>query len=197
MKRDWLLAAVALGLATGAAPAHAQDTPDGEAFVKAVREEDGDKAIQLLRENPIAVINARDDKGDTPLLIAIARRDARWTAWLLKEKADPNLANRAGDTPLIAAARIGYTDAVQWLMDLGAKIEKANRMGETPLIVAVQQRQPMVVRQLLERGANPDKADSAAGYSARDYAKRDTRMPELLRLIESAKTPAATAKLKF
>ncbi|MCA1654301.1 MAG: ankyrin repeat domain-containing protein [Sphingomonadales bacterium] len=54
-------------------------------------------------------------------------------------------------------------------------------------MVAVQARQPQVVRTLLEEGANPDKRDSAAGYSARDYARRDNRSAELTRLIETIK----------
>jgi hypothetical protein len=39
-------------------------------------------------------------------------------------------------------------------------------------------------------GADPDIPDRIAGFSARDYAKRDTRTPELLRLIESGKAKA-------
>ena len=45
-----------------------------------------------------------------------------------------------------------------------------------------------MVELLLEAGANPDKADHSAGYSARDYAKRDTRSRELLKLIETVKS---------
>ena len=56
-----------------------------------------------------------------------------------------------------------------------AQVDKANNVGETALIVAVQQRQPAIVEMLLEAGANPDRQDHASGYSAREYAKRDTR----------------------
>ena len=73
----------------------------------------------------------------------------------------------------------------------GALVDKANRLGETALIVAVQQRQPAIVSTLLKLGANPDKTDHAAGYSARDYAKRDTRSRELLKLIETVKSQKA------
>jgi ankyrin repeat protein len=66
-------------------------------------------------------------------------------------------------------------------------------MGETPLIVAVQARQAPLVRFLVSKGANPDKTDNAAGYSARDYAKRDSRNPELLRLIEASKKPTTAS----
>ena len=44
---------------------------------------------------------------------------------------------------------------------------------------------------LLQAGANPDKADHFAGYSARDYARRDTRSRELLKLIETVKSTKA------
>ena len=67
-------------------------------------------------------------------------------------------------------------------------------MGETPLIVAVQARQVAIVKLLLSIGADPDKTDSAQGYSARDYAKRDNRGGEMLRLIEATKPKPATAK---
>jgi hypothetical protein len=54
-------------------------------------------------------------------------------------------------------------------------------------------RQAPMVKFLMSKGANPDKTDTAAGYSARDYAKRDSRNPELLRLIEAAKKPTSAA----
>jgi hypothetical protein len=42
---------------------------------------------------------------------------------------------------------------------------------------------------LLAKGADPDRKDAAAGYSARDYAKRDTRSRDILGAIESARKP--------
>ena len=64
-------------------------------------------------------------------------------------------------------------------------------MGETPLIIAVQQREVPIVRQLLDAGANPDRTDTAAGYSARDYATRDPRAHDILQLIEDKKPKPA------
>ncbi|HEU5482087.1 MAG TPA: ankyrin repeat domain-containing protein, partial [Sphingomicrobium sp.] len=75
----------------------------------------------------------------------------------------------------------------EWLIGVGARVDEANRKGETALIVAVQMRQVPVVRTLLNAGADPDRSDSVAGYSARDYAKRNSRTPELLRAIEEKK----------
>jgi ankyrin repeat protein len=155
-------------------------------FVAAVRDRDGDKAMELLNSRGPQIINVRNDRGETALIVAIQRRDEVWTGFLLNYGAEPNLAARDGETPLIAAARIGYLGALADLIRLGAKVDATNRAGETALIVAVQNRHPAVAKVLLSLGADPDKADSAAGYSARDYAKRDTRTRELLKLIEAA-----------
>lgn len=187
-------AASAAIVAAIAAPAAAQLSPKSYDFLQAVQKRDGNRAIQLLNDNPPGIVNARDTDGDTPLIIAIQRSDPEWTAFLLKKGADLNLGGHGGDTPLIAASRVGFEDAVEWLLGLGAKVDAANRMGETPLIIAVQQRQAQIVKVLLEAGADPDKTDAAAGYSARDYAARDNRGRQILQLIEAKKPKAAAAK---
>ena len=157
---------------------------DGAQFVKAIQEGKNDDAVTLFKGNP-TLVNARDLDGQTALIAAIDNRDRQWAGYLLQQGADPNLAGKQGETPLLAAARVGFEEAAEWLVGLGAKVDAANRGGETPLIIAVQRRQLPIVRLLIKSGADPDKADSVAGYSARDYAKRDNRTPELLKIIES------------
>ena len=189
---NWMkVAAPALAVLLLAAPAAAGAQSsgfDGQKFVQAVRDRDGNEAMELIRARGPSIIDARDAKGETGLIVAISRRDDDWAMFLLGQGADPNLAARTGDTPLIAAARVGYLNAAQELLSLKAKVDAANRMGETALIVAVQQRQPAIVRLLLAAGADPDRTDSAAGLSALDYAKRDTRTRDILKLIETAKS---------
>jgi len=185
MKR---FALVALALAAASAPVGAQYISDAEPFINAVRDRDGNKVTELIEARP-TIVNTRNLKGETALIIAISRTDDLWTKFLLGKGANPSLANATGDTPLIAAARVGYTEAIEILLALGAKVDVGNKMGETPLIVAVQQRQLEAVKLLLAKGADPDKKDSAAGYSARDYAKRDTRSRALLTAIESVAKP--------
>jgi ankyrin repeat protein len=68
-----------------------------------------------------------------------------------------------------------------------AAIDATNRQGETALIIAVQNRQVQVVRRLLEAGASPTRTDNASGLSARDYAARDRRSSEILKLFETIK----------
>ena len=184
-----LLASIAVSPAAGQALG-----TDGYQFISAVKSRDGGKATQLLESHPRGFIDTKGDGGDTALIIAVSRSDEQWTGFLLNKGADPNLAGKNGDTPLIAASRNGFEKAVEWLIGEGARVNGTNRSGETALIIAVQQRDLPVVRQLLKAGANPDKSDAVAGYSARDYALRDTRSREILKLIEAAKPkPGATA----
>ena len=163
MKRLSFAATAAFLVATAAPLGAQQLTAKSYDFIHAVEQRNGDKATEILNDNPPGIVNSRNSDGDTALIIAISRQDPDWTGFLLKKGADVNL---------------------------GAKVNGANRMGETPLIIAVQQRQPRIVTMLLNAGADPDKADSAAGYSARDYAARDNRGRQILQLIEAKKPKA-------
>ena len=183
-----LFASVGLALLSG--PALAQMGPtDAQDFIEAVQKRDGDKATQALASNP-TIVDTRDSKGDTGLIIAIRGSDADWTGFLLNKRADPNKQGANGETPLITAARASFDEAVPWLLDLGAKVDATNRSGETALIVAVQQRDAQIVKLLLDAGADPDRTDNVAGYSARDYATRDARGRDVLKLINDRKPKA-------
>jgi ankyrin repeat protein len=185
------LAFAAMALGTSApALSQAGMGEGGAALETAIRTGDTAKAVQLIRDNP-NIVEYRNGKGETPLMVAIQNRDPSWAGFLLSQNADPNVADRDGNTPLIQASRLGLETPVEWLIQAGARIDDKNRMGETALIVAVQRRQVPIVKLLLAQGADPDKADAAAGYSARDYAKRDGRNPEILKMIEAThKKPA-------
>ena len=197
MRNKLKVLAVLLALAPVAGAASAQQmkfSSQGADFLKAVRERDGDKVMELLQADGSTVVNYRDyGDGEAPLHVATERRDPAYMNVLLGWNANPNIQTNKGDTPLIVAARIGYLDGVNLLLKSGAKVDLDNRAGETPLIIAVQQRQSPVVKRLLEAGANPDKTDSAAGRSARDYARLDRRNTDLLRLIETVKAARSTS----
>jgi ankyrin repeat protein len=188
--RGWAKAGLALALAGLGAPLAAQgiNASNGEEFLKAVSEGDANKAIPLAEEPGSRVVNYKGYKGDTALHIVTRKRELSWVGFLLKNGADPNVPDAKGDTPLIIAAAMGFDPAVEYMLAMGAKVDLPNRQGETALNVATQQRQLRAVELLLRAGANPDKTDHAAGLSARDYAKRDTRNPGLLKLIETVKS---------
>jgi uncharacterized protein len=183
-------------LALFASPAIAQYFgTDGEQFVEAVEKRDGNKASELLAGHP-TIVDTKNSKGDTGLIIAIRDSDDDWAGFLLNKGADPNSHGADGDTPLIAAAKASFDQAVGWLLGMGAEVNDTNRAGETPLIIAVQQRNARMVKALLEAGADPDRTDNLAGYSARDYADRDPRARDIQKLINDKKPKAGSTAAK-
>jgi len=160
---------------------------DGEAFLKAIKDDDANKAVELAGQSGTRVVNYRGYDGETPLNLVTRKRELDWVGFLLTRGADPNIADGKGDIPLTVAAEIGFEEGAAQLIRRGARVDGVNRRGETALAIAVQQRQPRLVELLLKAGANPDKGDHVTGYSPRDYAKRDTRNPQLLKLIETIK----------
>lgn len=188
----WVQALVfGLVLASASAPAQMVEGPDGEEFISALREGNGSKALELIEKPGSTVVNYRGFDGSTGLHIAMRNRNANWVGFLLNKGADPDMQDKSGDTPLILAARLGFPEGAARMLMARAKVDETNKMGETALMIGVQQRQPGIVKMLLEAGADPDKTDHASGYSARDYAKRDSRSSEMLRLIESVKSKKA------
>lgn len=193
--RGWAKAGLVLALAVVTPPVAAQlvNQSEGETFLKAIEDGDNAKALPLIEEPGSHVVNYKGYSGNTALHIATRKRESEWVGYLLKKGADPNIPDAKGDTSLIVASRIGFAEAANWMIELGARVDATNKRGETALIVAVQQRQQRIVELLLTAGASPDKADHAAGLSARDYAKRDTRNPQILKLIETVKPTAKKA----
>ena len=194
INRGWTKAGLALALAIMPVSLAAQglgpNASDGEAFLSAVKEGDANKAIDLANQAGSRVANYRGYNGDTALHIVTRKRELEWVGFLLNKGADPNIGDSNGDTPLIISAGIGFEEGAAYMLAKGAKVDAFNRRGETALAIAVQQRQPRMVELLLKAGANPDKPDRVSGYTPREYAKRDSRNPQLLKLIETVK-PAA------
>ena len=184
--------ALMVAAALVSAPAAAQMSgSDGEAFITAMKEGNAGKALQLIDKPGSTVVNYRGSDGNAGLHYATRARNGNWVGFLLSRGADPNIGDKSGDTPLILSARLGFPEGAARLLMQRAIVDKGNKLGETALIVAVQQRQAAIVKMLLEAGADPDKTDHASGYSARDYAKRDNRSQDILKLIETVKAKKA------
>jgi ankyrin repeat protein len=170
-----------------ASMATAQTKPDSESLLEAIDEQKNNDVVDLVTRKGGSVINSRGYSGMTPLTMAMRKRSSSYINYFLQEGADPNLAEKNGDTALMIAARLGYMEGVLTMLAARAAIDATNRQGETALIIAVQNRQVQVVRRLLEAGASPTRTDNASGLSARDYAARDRRSSEILKLFETIK----------
>jgi uncharacterized protein len=177
-----------LAAAIIAAPAAYAEFSDSYKFLKAVKEQDGTVAEQLISVagSGAVLINTRDDtSGEGALHIIVNRRDSTWLGYLLQKGADPNIADKNKVTPLMLSTQLNYAEGVDWLIRYKANVDQTNRSGETALILAVNLNYKEMVRVLLKAGANPNKRDSITGSSARDYASRDRRKSDILALIEA------------
>jgi ankyrin repeat protein len=183
--------AIAAALLAPAGVAQAQFS-DSYKFLDAVRKADGETVTRFVDQPGVTLINTRDrSTGETALHIVVTRRDLTWTNFLLAKGAAPDAADNRGATPLMIAVEKRWPEGVELLLARKADVNKANGSGETPLIRAVQYQDLGLVRLLMANGANPDKRDSIAGMSARDYARRDGRVPGLVEALDKGTAPAA------
>jgi ankyrin repeat protein len=178
-----VFAAALLALAL---PVAAQQYSDSYNFLKAVRDQDGNKVTEFLNEPGQTIVNARDDKGEAAIHIVAKRRDLTYLNFILARGGNPNLQDGAGNPALMLAVEANWPEGVARLLARNANINLANNGGETPLIRAVQRRDAEMVRTLLNAKADPDQRDRLAGMNARDYAARDTRSPMIAQMLKDA-----------
>ena len=178
-----VFAAALLALAL---PVAAQQFSDSYNFLKAVREQDGNKVTEFLNQPGQTIVNAKDDKGEAAIHIVSKRRDYTYLNYVLARGGNVNLQDGAGNTALMLAVEAAWPEGVTLLLSKRANINQANSGGETPLIRAVQRRDSDMVRTLLDAKADPDQRDRLAGMNARDYAARDTRSPVIAQLLKDA-----------
>ena len=122
--------------------------------------------------------NAKNEKGVTPMSIAITTGDLDFVNTLSGAGADPNAQDGEGFTPLMRAMISSLnTELRQLLLDSVGNAENAdlqNNSGVTALMIAVDAGRHEVVRALLDIGADPD-IQNEEGQTALMYAasKRD------------------------
>jgi hypothetical protein len=103
LKRLLVLVMLATAM-VGASPAAAQFS-DSYNFIKAVKDRDVNKAIELADQPGTTVVNTRDaDTGEAGIHIVTRRGDLGWLGLLYQKGANLNLKDREGNTPLILAA---------------------------------------------------------------------------------------------
>jgi len=185
-----LLCGILLGCAT---PAMAQFS-DSYNFLKAVRDGNGDDAMKYLSKPGAPVLNTRDPAtGETALHISVKTHAVNWVGFLLNKGANPDIKDRNGNTPLHDAALVGDPTSLTYLLGMKARVNATNNNGETPLILAVHRRDIDAVHLLIDAGADPKIQDTIAGKSALDYAKQDSRLAPILKVLEDSKAPPKKA----
>ena len=152
-----------------------------EDFFSAARQGDLGKLEALLQAEP-ALLNARNQMGQSALILAKYHRRQAAVDWLLARHPDLTLHEacaagvagvvkemiggrgskvidtHAGDgfTPLALACFFGHPEIAAYLVDQGANVNlaAANPMRVAPLHAATAARQPAIVRMLIQAGAD-------------------------------------------
>eukprot|EP00043_Microstomoeca_roanoka_P012083 m.116017 g.116017 ORF g.116017 m.116017 type:complete len:682 (+) comp15385_c0_seq3:196-2241(+) len=117
-----------------------------------------------------ANVNAQDTLGNTALHMAAwqeRERSIDVVELLLKNHADPNIANAQTNTPLHHAAQNGQTHVLMMLLDSGADVHAHNDAGDTPLDIAVRFNREDVASFLL----NHDISVTSSTRSLREAAR--------------------------
>ncbi|XP_023313891.1 ankyrin-2-like [Trichogramma pretiosum] len=110
-------------------------------------------------------VDARDKLGRTPLQWAVARDLRATAAYLLRRRADPNLADNNGWTPLHILCHRNNNDFLRAFFEINeetnreVRIDAANHLGKTPLHLAVEYGHEDLIGLLLKKGANPNLGD--------------------------------------
>uniref|UniRef100_A0ABD2XJG4 Uncharacterized protein n=1 Tax=Trichogramma kaykai TaxID=54128 RepID=A0ABD2XJG4_9HYME len=109
----------------------------------------------------IVQVNARDDKGRTPLHLALFEGKREMVELLLRNGADPNLTIENGFTPLHIICRKAFDDELlKPFFEINAEVNQLvpvdarDSEGRTPLQFAVSNLKPDVVDVLLDNGAD-------------------------------------------
>lgn len=150
---------------------------------RAVRDDDT-LALRQWLSRDIALLNARDNDGLTPLHIAIMKNKKRAFDFLIASGANVHLASgpsfmkierddgtvafrtsRGQWTALHMAAFANRLEMAKVLIARGARVGVGNDYGETPLFLASREGHIGMIRLLVSHGADINAAPKTGGYS--------------------------------
>jgi ankyrin repeat protein len=152
------------------------------ALYEVVAEKSKPEIIEALIRDGADPNEAAPD-GATPLILAIATKQAPIVKLLLEKGADPNKATQDHYTPLLLATDQGEVEIVENLLANGANANQAAHDGSTPLHLAVGKDHLKLVKLLLENGAETDQADHD-GYTPLHGAVGKGSLESTIMLLE-------------
>ena len=127
---------------------------------------------QILIANPATGVEVRNNKDESPLMLAAIKGQLDICRQLIARDAD---VNKPGWTPLHYASSGGMTNVVQLLLENYAYIDAESPNGSTPLMMAAMYGSADTVKVLLLAGADANLKNSL-GLTALDFAKSANRL---------------------
>jgi ankyrin repeat protein len=129
----------------------------GDGFYLAIRTNNLARLSTMLAGG--ANVNAKDERGVTPLMYAAWVGSPEAMKLLLDRGADPNLINSSGSTALMMA--VTEISKVRMLVERGADVNKATPRGRTALLLAAMSEPSAdIVRLLIGAGADVKAVDA-------------------------------------
>jgi ankyrin repeat protein len=105
---------------------------------------------EMINADP-SLLEARDESGATPLIVAAKRQDdAELIRGLVAKDADVNAKDKQGGTALHWAAEQGQKETAEILLNHKATINARDIYGQTPLWLAIAKRRDDVAELLRE-----------------------------------------------
>lgn len=142
---------------------------------------DSAQAATALAEG--AKLETTDERGMTPLLLAVKHGHRQIVELLLERGADLTHARHDGLTPLFMAIREGNVDMVALLLEKGADVNARGAISSvTPLHVAAYEGHHEIITLLLKSGADKQ-ARMTSGELPVDLARQLGRT-DLIQLLE-------------
>lgn len=142
------------------------------------------KAMEQMIELNSDTVNALNDHGHSPLILATYNNQPESAQILIDNGADVNFTFSQGSA-IHGAAFKGYTEMIKLLVNNGAAYDEPDQNGTTPLIYATLFKHNEAATLLFKQGADINHKDGT-GSSALEYAK-SLKNSELLTLF---KTPS-------
>eukprot|EP01130_Rhizamoeba_saxonica_P015245 TRINITY_DN6799_c0_g1_i1.p1 TRINITY_DN6799_c0_g1~~TRINITY_DN6799_c0_g1_i1.p1 ORF type:complete len:493 (-),score=101.55 TRINITY_DN6799_c0_g1_i1:334-1758(-) len=112
------------------------------------------ESVKILCKDPRIQVNTKDNKGNTPLVVASSIGAVQIMEILVEQGANLNLATLGGSTALHAACALGQTEAAEFLLDAAAWIEVEDSKGMRPIHLAAKGGHLDIVRLLQEHEAS-------------------------------------------
>ena len=173
--------------------------PTGEtALMTCARTNSVDAVKALLAKGADA--NAKESRqGQTPLMWAVAEKNAGVAQVLIEHGADPNAHSKGGFTPLLFAARVGDVDSARILLAAEVNVNEempAAAGGMTPLLMATASGNEALSIFLLEKGADPNAWDGKAAPLHYAVMKGKFR-PSMTELVKALLAHGANPNVLF
>lgn len=129
------------------------------------------KVAEVLAGWPQTKVEIRNDKDESPLMLAALKGHLALVKKLVERDAD---VNKTGWTPLHYAASGGHLQVIDFLLESSAYIDAESPNGTTPLMMAAMYGSPESVKLLIQAGADLN-VKNMIGMTALDFAVRADR----------------------